>query len=182
MKIGARIFGALAGFLILFLLLGLLLPGEWQAEADTHLPAPPGAAFPFLNRMELWTRWMPTPDSGLEFSGPQEGVGAGFSWDDPAYGEGSVRVRRVEPNVRVEYEVEVEGGGLRIRGTLTLSAEGSGSRLHWTETGDFGWNPLLGYTARSMAASQGEAMRSSLEDLVALMSETSSLNPPYTSG
>ena len=47
MKLGAKIFGALSGVLILYLVLGLLLPGRWEAEAEAVLPAPPSTVFPF---------------------------------------------------------------------------------------------------------------------------------------
>ena len=70
-----------------------------------------------------------------------------------------------------EYEVQVEGGALEIRGVLSLSPEGGGVRLLWSERGDFGWNPLMGYAARGMGASQEEAMRSNLKTLQGLLDE-----------
>jgi len=167
-KLGAKIFGALSGALILYLFLGLLLPGTWEAEADTVLPAAPSTVFPYLNRMDRWVLWNPVPESGSGFVGPAEGVGAGLQWDDRQYGEGRVLILLSEADTRVEYEVQVEGGSLRIHGVISLSPEGSGTRLHWIEKGDFGWNPLMGYAARGISASQGEAMRSKLETLFRL--------------
>ncbi len=175
MKLGAKIFGALSGVLILYLLLGLLLPGRWEAEADMVLHAPPSALFPYLNRMDRWVLWNPGPESGSEFVGPVEGVGAGLQWDDRQYGEGRLLILVSEADARVEYEVQVEGGSLTIHGVISLSPEGDGTRLQWTERGDFGWNPLMGYAARGISASQGEAMRWKLETL-------SRLTLPYTSG
>jgi hypothetical protein len=186
-KLGAKIFGVLSGVLILYLLLGLLLPGTWEAEADIVLPAPPSAVFPYLNRMDRWVLWNPGPESGSEFVGPAEGVGAGLQWDDRHYGEGRllILVSTAPPpgaggdmsaaDARVEYEVQVEGGSLTIHGVISLSPEGNGTRLQWTERGDFGWNPLMGYAARGISTSQGEAMRWKLETL-------SRLTLPYTSG
>lgn len=165
MKLGAKIFGALSGVLLLYLLLGLLLPGTWEAEVDTVLTVPPSTVFPFVNRMDRLVLWNHMPESGSEFLGPTQGVGAGLHWDDPQYGEGRVQILRSEADALVEYEVLVEGGSLRIHGVFSLSPEGGGTRLHWSERGDFGWNPLMGYAARGMAAAQGEAMRSSLEAL-----------------
>lgn len=169
MRVGAKIFGALAGILLLFLLVGLLLPGTWRAQEEVLLPAPPSSVFPFLNRLSAWDLWTPFPDTGLEGFGPPEGVGAGLRWDDPRYGGGEARIVRSVENAEVGYEVEVDGGALRIHGVLTLEAEGGGTRLQWVEEGDFGWNPLMGYAARGMAESQGEAMRSSLETLRQLL-------------
>lgn len=165
MKLGARIFGVLAGILLLFLLVGLLLPGTWSAGEEALLPAPPSSVFPLLNRLSAWDLWTPFPDTGLEWFGPPEGVGAGLRWDDPGYGKGEARIVRSVEGAEVRYEVEVEGGALRIHGVLTLEAEGVGTRLRWVEEGDFGWNPLMGYAARGMADSQGKAMKASLERL-----------------
>ena len=83
MKLGAKIFGVLSGVLILYLLLGLFLPGTWEAEADTFLPAPPSTVFSFVNQMDSLVLWNRMPESGSEFLGSSEGVGAGLRWDDP---------------------------------------------------------------------------------------------------
>lgn len=169
MRLGAKIFGALSGVFLLYLLVGLLLPGTWKAEAETVFSAPPSSVFPFLDRMDRWVLWNPMPESGTLVVGPPSGVGAGIDWDDPQYGVGDVRIRTSVENERVEYEVHIEGGNLRIHGSMVLAAEDGGTRLRWTEEGDFGWNPLMGYAARGMEGSQSEAMRLNLETLRALL-------------
>lgn len=165
LSIGAKIFGGLSGVLILYLLIGFLLPGSWRAEARVVLPASPEAVFPFLSRADQWARWTSLPESGYELFGPREGAGSGLRWDDPQYGKGQFQIVDSQPGLRLEYEVRVEGGALRVRGFLTLRTEGSGTRLEWSEEGDFGWNPLMGYAARGMAESQSESMRASLDRL-----------------
>ena len=81
-------------------------------------------------------------------------MGAGLHWDDPQYGEGRVRILVSESGHPGGVLVLVEGGSLEIQGCLLPRPAGAGTRLHWVETGDFGWNPLMGYAARGMAASQ----------------------------
>jgi hypothetical protein len=169
MRLGAKIFGGLSGILLLFLLVGLLLPGSWQAREEILLPATPSSVFPLVNRLSAWKLWTPFPESGLVPFGPPEGVGAGLRWDDPQYGKGEVRIIGSRKDVEVSYQVVVDSGALTIRGALTLEAEGGGTRLRWVEEGDFGWNPLMGYAARGMAASQGEAMKASLGRLTDLL-------------
>jgi uncharacterized protein YndB with AHSA1/START domain len=169
MKLGAKIFGTLAIALIFFLLLGIFLPGTWEADADGWVDASPARVFPFLAQPDLWVEWNSVPEAGLKFFGPAEGAGAGLEWDDPQYGKGRFEVLRSAPEERIEYEVLIEGGSLAILGSLTVQIEDSGTRLEWTEEGDFGWNPLLGYTAGRMGDSQALAMLASLEKLRALM-------------
>lgn len=165
MRLGARIFGALSGILLLFLFVGLLLPGTWKAEQEALIPASPASIFPLLSRISSWTIWTPFPEAGLEAFGPEEGEGAGIRWDDPEYGKGEARITGARENASVAYEVEIEGGTLTIHGLMSLEAEGAGTRIRWVEEGDFGWNPLMGFAARGMASSQGEAMKASLARL-----------------
>lgn len=169
MRLGAKIFGTLAVVLIFFLLLGIFLPGTWEAKADGFVEAPPARVFPFLARPNLWAEWNSMPEAGLLFFGPPQGAGAGLEWDDPQYGKGRFELLQSALAERIEYEVLIEGGALSILGTLTLRLEGTGTRVEWTEAGDFGWNPLLGYSARRMGSSQAQAMLASLEKLRALV-------------
>jgi len=171
------VFGFLSGILLLFILVGLLLPGTWSAEEDAFLPAPPSAVFPLLSRLSAWGSWTPFPDTGLEAFGPAEGVGAGIRWNDPDYGRGEARITGLEEDRVVEYEVLIEGGSLRIQGRLTLRPNPDGTQIHWTEEGDFGWNPLMGYAARGMASSQANAMRASLDRLAKVVAASV---PPST--
>jgi uncharacterized protein YndB with AHSA1/START domain len=179
MKLGARVFGAVALLLLLFLLVGLLLPGRWEARTEAILPRPPEDVFPYLTEMRAWTRWNSMPDSGLTVVGPASGKGAGLRWNDPRYGSGEMRVVRSRPPRELRYEVAMEGGDLQVRGSILLEGRDGRTRLEWTEAGDFGWNPLLGYAARGMARSQARAMDESLASLASLLEEEGEgLNPP----
>ncbi|MBT8398355.1 MAG: hypothetical protein HKO65_07355 [Gemmatimonadetes bacterium] len=169
MKLGAKIFGVLAGVLILYLAIGVLLPGTWEAEADALFPAPSSVVFQFLDRPEQWVRWNAMPESGSRFVGPEAGEGAGLDWDDPRYGSGSYRVLVSQPPTLMEYEVKIEGGRLTIQGRISLEDQGNRTFLRWVERGDFGLNPLMGYAARGMKGSQSEAMRANLDSLRVLI-------------
>jgi hypothetical protein len=156
------VFGVLSGILVVILGIGLLLPGTWKAEVEALLPAPPSSVFPLVNHLSSWAKWTPVPETGLEAFGEPAGVGAGVRWDDPRYGAGEVRITGSHANRAVRYEVVVEGGALRIHGSISMEPEGEGTRVRWVEEGDFGWNPLLGFAARGMSSSQSKTMRESL--------------------
>jgi hypothetical protein len=170
MKLGAKIFGVLSALLVLFLTAGVLLPGTWEAEADVLIPVPPEAVFPHLDSLGAWAAWSPMPETGLETFGSPRGAGSGLRWSDPQYGKGEMLISSSTPDSEVQYRVEVEGGSLIILGSLLLAPEGSGTRVHWEERGDFGWNPLMGYAARGMSESQGMALEESLRTLALLFS------------
>ncbi|MFO8175405.1 MAG: SRPBCC family protein [Longimicrobiales bacterium] len=165
MKTGAWIFGILSILFVIYLLVGLFLPGTWETEVEAVVPAPPSRTFPFLSDPGAWSQWSPMPEAGATTFGAPRGEGAGLRWDDPRYGRGELRILATRTDEMVEYRVEVEGGALRIHGTMTLDPVEGGTRIRWKESGDFGWNPLLGYAARRMGESQGLAMEESLETL-----------------
>jgi len=173
MKLGATIFGILAFAALLFLGLGVLLPGTWEAEVAMVLPAPSSEVFPFFNNLEAWADWSPMPAGGAATFGASAGVGAGLRWDDPQYGSGEVRIVESIPDQQVAYEVEIEGGSLEIQGAISLEDSQGETLVRWRESGDFGWNPLLGYTARRMQKSQSRAMEESLKSLARILRPTS---------
>lgn len=176
-RIIARVFGAIAALLILFLLVGVILPGNWSAEESVVIEAAPSEVFPWVSSVSRWETWTnPWPEG--ESTGPDEGEGATRTWSDPAFGDGSFTIVRSEPPRIVEYEVRVEGV-LNWGGRLTLEPVEAGesaaandampdetsTRLTWSESGDFGRNPLMGYMARRMSDSQGQELARGLEKL-----------------
>lgn len=147
------------------LVVGFLLPGEWEVERTTVLPAPPDRVFPWLDDPRLWGEWAPLADVDPSFSGPERGAGATRSWNDPEVGDGRFTIVSSEPGREVSYRVEVQEGGMVTEGTLVLQPDGAGTRVTWRERGDFGWNPLLGYVARTMDRTQGRQMEAALQRL-----------------
>lgn len=171
LRIAGITFGIIGALLLGFLGIGMLLPSTWEVERSTWIRATPDRVFPELNSARAWERWTPSPESASEYFGPGEGEGSGRRWDDPGYGEGSFVITASDPTRSVGYGVEVEGGSIRIEGTLDLEAERDGTRVTWVERGDFGRNPLLGYLAARMEELQGVQLEASLETLRALVEE-----------
>jgi hypothetical protein len=164
-KIIGLVFGAIAVLFGGFVLVGLLLPGGWEAERTADIAAPPEVLFGYLNGAAGWAEWTPTVESGGVDFGPSEGPGSGRRWNDPTYGSGEFVITSSDAPREVGYEVLVEDGAIRIVGRLRLEPTTSGTRLTWREEGDFGWNPLLGYVAERMDELQGAQMDASLASL-----------------
>ncbi len=160
----AKVFGGIAAVLVTLMLIGVVLPGTWTAEASIQIEAAPAEVFPFLNDLSRWDMWTNWGEIDSELSDPSRGVGASRVWDDPNFGSGSVTITGSGPPTFVRYEVEVEGGA-SVTGELRIQALGEKSRVTWREEGDFGRNPLMGYVARGMSESQGTQMAEGLEKL-----------------
>lgn len=174
-----KILGGGAVLLGLFLLVGYLLPSDWEADASRVIPAPVGEILPYLDSPEGWQRWTPWPENGVERSGPDHGEGARLSWDDPDIGAGSFTLGPTSPN-RVEYAVDVEDGAMLSQGVITLTPAHGGVRVDWHEQGDFGWNPLMGYWALSMSRVQSAELAKGLERLDSLVVGPASPAPPVS--
>ena len=175
-RIAGIVLGAVAVVCVAVLLIGLALPATWETERAVEIAASPEEIFPMVSGAERWGEWTPSPDSGVELFGPGEGPGSGRRWDDPGYGQGEFLITSTAPPREVLYEVAVDEGSIRIRGSIELSAVATGTRIRWREAGDFGWNPLLGFLAGRMEELQGEQLAASLETLREIV-ETSVREP-----
>ncbi len=164
-----RIFGGLAALLILFLTVGLFLPGTWGAEGSVSLGVPPREVFPYLNDLARWDAWTPWGDVESTFDGQTAGVGSRRSWDHPNLGSGSITITESDPDRVVRYRVVIEDGALSVEGTFVLESAEDGSTVTWSEAGDFGWNPIMGYTALTMPKSQSAQLERGLTELKRLL-------------
>lgn len=163
-SVAARVLGLLAGLLVLFILVGLLLPRGVEVTRSLPIPASPAAIFPYLEDLEAWTEWTPWGDVESQIQGPSSGPGATRTWDDEAFGSGSLALVEVEPPLRVTYRAEVEGG-IRFEGELRVEPTDSGATVSWTESMSWGWNPLIGWTSLGLEDSQGRQMSEALNTL-----------------
>lgn len=168
-RILALAFGLLGLGGMTFLAIGMALARPWTAERSIAIAAAPGAVFLYLDSLALWDAWTLWGDVPSEFTGPGRGTGAGRSWDNAQYGEGQFVIRQSHAPESLAYEVEVEGGKLTISGQLDLEILDGSTVLTWSEEGDFGRNPLLGYMVESMGDSQGQEMERSLGRLKELL-------------
>ncbi|MDE2975835.1 MAG: SRPBCC family protein [Gemmatimonadota bacterium] len=174
---GAVVAGALALLAVAFVLAGILLPGTVEVTRTVDIEATPEAVFPLLDDLEAWVEWTPWGAVESRLEGPAAGAGARRVWDDPELGSGSLALVESRPprgtpgrgRPGVDYLVEVEGGTIRFRGTITVESRPGGSLVTWTERADLGWNPLLGWTALGMEESQGRQLRDGLDRLKALL-------------
>ncbi len=163
-----KVLAGAALLLATLLLAGYLLPSTWEASAERRIDAPPERIMSHLETPEAWRAWTPWPDSGLVREGPARGAGARVAWDAPELGRGSFTLLEVIPTRAVTYEVRV-GDHMRTRGHIELVPDGAATVVRWTETGDLGPNPLMGYWARFMPEAQSAELAKSLERLEALV-------------
>ena len=169
---GTLVLGGGAVVLVVFLLVGLLLPGSWSARAEATLPADTDALLAWLDSPEGWSAWTPWPDS-TDRTGPARGAGATIAWDSRELGVGSFGIDAAGPG-GVAYSVRVAGDGgseMRTSGRITLTPVDGGTRVSWVEEGDLGSNPLMGYWALAMDGAQSTELAKSLDRLAEIVDE-----------
>jgi hypothetical protein len=178
---GTLILGAGALLLGAFLFVGFLLPGTWEVTRSIEIDASADVVFPHLDSPSAWREWTALPDTGLSFEGSDRGAGARMAWHHPEWGSGSFEILEARSQELVRYLVEVEGGAMRTSGTLRLDPAEGGTVVTWTETGDFGWNPLMGYWGLFMERAQGAELEKSLERLGRAVKESANETAPADS-
>ncbi len=156
--------GAVGFMLMALLIVGLVLPGTWTAQRERLVPATPSEVYGHVADLSQWEGWTHWPELSNVENQLSSGIGVSRSWDDPNYGRGTLTLVETDPDQRVRYEVRVDGG-IRIDGEIVLERSEDGTLLRWTETGAFGRNPLLRYTALSMDELQGAEMDKALDRL-----------------
>jgi uncharacterized protein YndB with AHSA1/START domain len=147
-NIGLRVFGAAAVLVLLFLLIGMLLPHGYQTSAEVVIDAPPAKVFSYLNRLDRWpewSQWATSKDSMFTVEyGPQvEGVGAVQTWKEPR-GTGKLWVTGSDPDRSLEYVVEF-GDFPRMTSRFELEPVESGTRLRWSSEGRLPSGPFYGW-------------------------------------
>ena len=125
---------------------GLSLDSHWRVERSAVIDAPQGPVFAYvsiLRNWPEWTVWNPQkyPSMKYSYGGSEWGVGATQQWDDGAM-QGMLRVTDYRPGEFMEYELVMEQGKFRMRGSLSIEPAGAGSRLTWACWGDSGGNPV----------------------------------------
>lgn len=165
---------AITLLLITLMGVGLALSGEWRAEATLEVGAPPEAVYPLLEDLRRWDEWTLWGDVESTFAGALRGTGAIRSWQTEELGSGSIQITDAQEHRRVLYEVDVDDGSLKVLGRLELETTPGGTLIRWEESGDFGWNPLMGYQARFMTKAQGAQLEESLRRLASVLQESGS--------
>ena len=158
--------------LILFAVIGLLLPSSTAVERSIVIEAPAGEVFPHLNGMRAFHAWSPwsaiDPETVYEFSGPEQGVGSRMNWfsGNQQVGQGSQEITLSVPDREVETRLEFgdQGNGTA---TFLLEPEGNGTRVRWQFSTEFGWDLFSRYIGLMLDSMVGVQYDKGLQDLKA---------------
>jgi len=154
---------------IVLLLVAFFLPSRYRVERDEVIKAPSEAIYPWLAQLRKWpewTVWNTNYDATLAFnySGQAEGVGAEMSWTAKS-GKGSLKLTAADVKTGVKYELNFEEGKFVCSGAVAMAAAEGGTRVTFSNEGEFGKNPVRRYFGLFMDKKMGGMFEKNLHDL-----------------
>ena len=114
------------------------IPETCTISRETLIKANPEKLFPYINNSKKMNDWMPWQDSDpqvkMQYSGPEEGIGAKSSWESPGkMGVGNAVVVESHPNASVKtqltYTKPMEMSQLA---EFTLTPTEGGTKVKWS--------------------------------------------------
>ncbi len=171
MVIIKRILIGIVALLVLFFVVGFLLPRDVRVERSVEIDASPQAVFTMVNDFQQFNRWQPwaqiDPSTRYVYEGPATGAGSRMTWysDHPQVGDGMQEITLSEPYSRVRMALDFGTGGLANADYLIDAVGADGSILTWTLETDMGGNPVARYVGLMMDGMVGPAYEQGLANL-----------------
>ena len=164
---------ALVGTLALLVVaVGFFLPSTFEVKRMVDIQAPPAKVYDLVADPRLWNQWSSwnrkDPQMDVSYAGPPFGQGAKWAWKSRTQGNGSMEFTRVAPNARIDYALFFPDYGMKSGGVFLFEPVGNGTRVTWTNAGDFGGNPLKHYLAAGMDRIVGPDFEEGLRNLKAV--------------
>jgi hypothetical protein len=172
---------ALAGAILVFLLLGQMLADEWHVETRRTIAATPADIAAVVHDFGTWHEWSSAdvnlgPQTTRRVDGEPGTVGHRIVWQGPK-GTSTLLLSRVDQNgveytFRNELDGQPSGPSLRGGGTIQWAADGNGCVITWRDAGE--WDSLAGRWIGWFGALQEKLRQwqgSSLEGLAMVIAE-----------
>lgn len=162
---------------VLFLVVGLLLPGEFTVEQSRVVKGDAAEVFALVGDLRRWEEWMPwyemDPTIVTTFGEKTTGVGARQTWTGKE-GDGEIVITHSDPAAGVKYDMVMLEGDRRMpsQGGVSLAREGDGIKVTWRMSGEIETPVIGGYLAMAMDRFLiGPAFQDGLEKLEKLASD-----------
>ncbi len=132
-----------AAVIVLFFVIGWMLPGSYHVERSVEVMAPTAVVHALVGNLEHWGEWTPwvenDPTIEISIGSSATGVGAHQSWDGNS-GKGELTFTSSDPVTGIEYVMSFEENKYKSSGSMTYETIDGGTRIVWSMDGD---NPNL---------------------------------------
>jgi uncharacterized protein YndB with AHSA1/START domain len=155
------------------------LPDSVQVSRSAVVNASPEQVFAQLNSTAGFHRMNPFLDAYTDVkitrSGPEQGVGAVYAWDGGG-SQGSQTIVRVEPNKRIEMQLDLGVQGRPLQ-TFVIEPAAGGSKVSWIMDAKFGFNPIGRIIGQTLDGNLGPIYLQGLAKLNTSLSSASNATP-----
>lgn len=160
-----------AAIIALLLGIGLLLPSGFKVQRSVVVNAPAARIYPLIADPRQWKNWavwnQRDPAMQMQYSGPDSGAGAKWTWQSKTEGNGAMEFTAAVPDKHIDYALSFPDLGMTSRGQLRLVPDGAGTRVTWTNEGDMGRSPVNRYFGLVMDRMVGPDFEAGLANLKA---------------
>jgi hypothetical protein len=171
-----KILKILLGLIVLLGLIlvggGMLLSPKYSIVRSQQIAAAPDKIYPLIAGPRAWKDWSAwnkrDPAMAIEYSGPEIGPGAVWSWKSKSQGDGRMTFTAATPPGKVDYSLYFPDFDSTSTGSFTIEAKDGGSLVTWTMNGDMGSNPLQRWMGLFMDKMVGPDFEAGLQGLKTL--------------
>ncbi|QJR79492.1 SRPBCC family protein [Alteromonas pelagimontana] len=169
MRMLKKLIYGLLGLFVIFLVIGLMLPTQYEVQRSIIIDAEPEAIYPNVVNLRAWPQWgvwfIRDPNMQITYSGPDRAIGMQSTWLSEVQGNGEVEIVQLEHNKRVVYQLRFVKKNIGSTGQVTLELKPEGTRVTWTDSGKVSDNPMDRYAALMMDDILGPDIEMGLENL-----------------
>lgn len=167
----------LVAAVMIFALVGYLLPRERHISRSLTIEASPEEIFAVIDNWEALHRWSPwyelDPTASYRFEGPERGVGATVIWegDSSIVSRGRQQIVAVDPRRSVTSQFALDEYPVGTT-TLAIAPRQSGSRVTYSFSADAGGDLLHRYLGLGLENGLGRDMERALMNLRRVLQST----------
>ena len=149
-KILFRLALLVTAMIIAVMIVGSILPRDFEFETSVEIAAAPTVVFEMINSLPNWQHWSTFNEqkvAGLkiEYGAIREGMGAAQKWTDQR-GAGKLWITESKPHHLVEYDLEFDQFPT-MKSRIEISGTEEKSKIRWSSHGRLPDGPFYGFFA-----------------------------------
>ncbi len=165
-----KILTALAILILVFVVVGALLPREFSVKRTTVVLAEPAKVHALVGELKRWDEWAPWKESDptvvTTYGASTTGVGASQTWTGKD-GDGRLQFTKCDPATGIAYDMVFLDGDKEMpaQSWMTYSPAAGGTQVEWGISGAMDYPVVGGYFALLADSMIGGMFQSGLDKL-----------------
>jgi len=135
---------AILVLILVFLVVAMILPGEYKVERSTVVNTEPEVVYSMVADLNMWLKWSPwvemDPNTEYTFTGEAGKVNSTWSWKGEVVGEGSLTHVELVPHKSISSTLEFTAPQeMTSKEQWTFEKAGEGTKVTWVDEGELGY-------------------------------------------